>query len=428
MKQILPLVALTVGLLSGYCQSIDTNWTAQYGRFSLFGTALITELPSSKYLVTYGEDYYEINSAGDSLKKGILQLGNFSIKTIASGKDYILAGGTEGNVPAVAKLDLNYDTLWKSTFVNTSFAEGVSALLVDGNDIYASGSYQSSRTFVTKLDQQGDTTWFTELQQTTFANLTTIQKLNDGNYIAAGNIDDYPYAVKFDSNGDTVWTYYEPLFISFSKMSVFERSNGEIVLFARHKAIELNADGTKKKETDYENNKTVNEVIALKDTLYLIGDRGNIPFVEMRKTNLDSLSNLNFTKGIFPNANNGLHRLVALPTQGFIAVGRIRDSINITANTYNLFATKIKGTDTLISTIESIQITQQPVLYPNPARDAFQLENKYQLLQLVDYTGKQYSFVQTGNKVRLEHVSPGIYFAHIAKEEEHSVIRLIVSP
>ena len=138
------------------------------------------------------------------------------------------------------------------------------------------------------------------LLQNTFANFSSIIKLKYGNFLASGNLDDYPIAAKFDSNGDAIWTYSNLLFISFSYNSAFEKPNGEIVLVLERKFITFDANDKEKSVNDITS--SFFDLHVEKDTVYLAGTKDKIPYVESRTMNLDSISSLRLNESIDPNA------------------------------------------------------------------------------------------------------------------------------
>ncbi len=281
-------------------------------------------------------------------------------------EDGFLVGAAFNNAPAIALRGSDMDTVWTKS-LGTSWGQ-VSAFLRDGDDFYGSG-YSSNTGQVWKFNASGDTAWSIAVPHSTFTNLSSMAKLSDGNFVAGGNLDDYPLVVKFSSSGDTVWTYTENIFISFQRSSIYEKANGEIVLIARDRAIVLNASGEKQAEINFSND--CFDLAIDGDNCLLVGSRtsgnfGNdrMPYIEIRNENMDSLGMWEYSDFIHPPASNGLESVVATPTGGFIAAGKIRDSIEVLNNTYNVFA--VRFNDDLIGGLEPIDELSQLSLYPNP--------------------------------------------------------------
>ena len=172
------------------------------------------------------------------------------------------------------------------------------------------------------------TVWTMTVPQSSFSNFSSIIKLKDGNFLASGNYDDYPLAVKFDANGDTIWTYSNFLFISFSLSSAFEKPNGEIVLVPERKFVTLDANGKEKSVVDLTS--SFLDLAIEKDTVYLTGVKDNMPYLESRSLNLDSISSIRLTENISAvNGGGVFNSATACIGGGFIAAGRARDSVNI---------------------------------------------------------------------------------------------------
>ena len=145
---------------------------------------MITTIDSNKYFTIYGDKYYEINNAGDSVKAGAAAYNIGFPSAIASNSSGIFVGGAKGRKPGLAKLDMNYDTLWTKSVYETTSSRGVASILLEGNDIYVGGSVNSREPFVSKLDQNGDTVWTMTVPQSSFSNFSSIIKLKDGNFLA----------------------------------------------------------------------------------------------------------------------------------------------------------------------------------------------------------------------------------------------------
>ncbi len=380
-------------------QQIDTTWLRQYDRVSFAGKVNITEVNTNKFIAQHGERYYEINGAGDSLTSGKFDtaLGTLGPRSFASDGNYHYAGGWSGGGPSLAKLDTNYNILWNTTTTTSSFGQGVEAILLDSNYIYVSGSHSSMRPFIAKLDSTGAVVWHKDFSQTSFSNLTNLIKLGDGRYLASGNRDDYPLAIKFDTNGDTSWSYTENIFISFTYAAAAEKANGNMVMVMRNKIIELDTSGARVDSVHALNE--YRDIFRKGDTLYLFGTHrdqqfgsNNYAFVETRNLNLDSTNAWIYNWNSFPMANNVFDDVLQTSTGGFIASGKHRDSINTSANTYNVligrFNDSLSNTNTSIRTVGMALRPNQ--LYPNPANNKLfvdvDLATEVTLIDLLGYS------------------------------------------
>ncbi|MFC2100272.1 T9SS type A sorting domain-containing protein [Bacteroidota bacterium] len=429
------IIFLFMGI-AGFTQLLDSNWVYQYDRVSLSSDVKITSIINNEYLIMHGLDYYKINGNGDSLNHGNFDSLLDELNDITTHNGALFLGGVLNGDPTLVKLDMSYNTVWSTALFSQSFSAGVSAILPDGNDIYVSGSYQSSTTFIGKLDSLGDTLWTSILPQTTFANLTSIIKLSDGNFLASGNLDDYPLAIKFNSNGDTLWTYTEYLFISFTKMSAFERSNKEIVLVPTRKYIELDSTGQRIGETDFFND--FYDLYEQGDTVYLFGTHkdqqfgGNqYPYIQVINKNLDSLDSYIYTENIHPMVRNRFSDVVPSCSGGFATSGLIRDSINVSANTWNIIAAQFNDTCNSTSGLENNVNNYIISLYPNPTNSQITLNSNEEIVGIVIYNllGLQVlsrTINTNETQINLKHLPKGMYVVNIIFNERSLSKKLIL--
>jgi len=432
MKKVYLFIALLLLNISVKSQYLDTNWVNQYDRVSLYQDSKITPLSNNQYLLVHGLDYIKLGTNGDSLTKGTFSTTITTLNTVNSIGNDILIGGASTNGPELCRLDLNFDTMWCTTIFPKAFSQGVYEIHVDGSDIYVSGSGQSNIPFIAKLNTNGDTLWNTDIPQTTFSNLTSIIKLSDGNFLASGNLDDYPLAIKFDSSGDTVWTYQETIFISFSKMSAFEKNNGDIVLIPYRKFITLNSSGIKTTESDFTLNHYL-DVVEKGDTIYLIGSqRDNLfngnsyPIVEVRNKNLDSLYAFIDSNNIHPLVDNRFSDGFLSSTGEIIVSGLVRDSVNITANTWNLKAAKFNGTT--VTSIQPIDKLRSIVAYPNPTSGLIYLNSPSTILKVkvINIMGETVRIILNNQQtVSLSGLPAGTYFLRINTIEGTSITKIL---
>ena len=432
MKKLYYLFILLFCAVTVNGQYLDTNWVNQYNRVSFYQDSKITPLSNNEYLLLQGLNYIILNTDGDSLSDGTINSDLTSINAITTSGNEILVGGISTNGPMVSKLDMNLDTVWNTTIFPLAFSRGVGAIYADGSGIYVGGSGQSNTPFISKLNMNGDTLWNTNLPQTTFSNLTSIIKLNDGNFLASGNVDDYPLAIKFDSSGDTIWTYQETIFISFSKANAFEKSNGDIVLVPHRKFITLNSSGVKISESNFTLNYYL-DIVENGDTIYLIGSQrsaqfngNNYPIIEVRNRNLDSLGGFIDSTNIYPLVNNRFSDGFLTSNGALVVSGVIRDSVNITANTWNLLAAKFNG-----SSVTSIKPVHQPptiTVYPNPTKDLVNFNSSSKIIKvlLINSVGKIVKCIQNNSHtISLSGSPSGTYFLRITTLDGVSIQKLV---
>lgn len=427
---------LSIGSLLS-AQIIDTNWVRQYDRVSSYSKVQIAELPSGNYLLAQQDKYYKINLEGDSLAAQVENTSWGTTSDMVGIGDGVMLAGTLGGAPGFAKMDTNFNIVWSKTL---GYSNGeAAAIFADGSDYFVSGYGSYNSNFVAKFDANGDTAWMFELQQTTFTKLSDIIKLSDGNYLASGNLDDYPLAVKFNSDGDTLWTYYEPLFISFQKMNAFEKANGNIVLMAERYIIELDEDGVKLSQNDFSNSQFY-DLHFENDTFYLFGSErisqsGNdrYPIVELRNASWDSLGKWTLTNGVYPIATNEFSDAIKTPGGGYIAVGKLQDSVNISNNTYNVLAVKFNDglapdtTDTLTG-LSRVWANQQLNVYPNPVDQVLNVSavSAMSELKLIDIQGRVVLRKQVATKqetLDMEALESGFYLLQVDGGAPQSIIK-----
>ena len=374
------------------------------------------------------DQYWEITTDGDSIDSFVENTNWGTTSDMWGINDGVLLAGSLNGEPAFAKMDTNYNIEW-STSLGFQYGEAA-AVFADGSDYYVSGIGGFNMDFIAKFDASGDTSWMITLQQSTFTKLSDIIKLSDGNYLASGNLDDYPIAVKFNSTGDTIWTYYEPLFISFQKMNAYEKSNGNIVLLAERSMIELDQNGNKLSDTMFTINAFYDMHFA-NDTFYLFGyDRneqwGNEkqPLVELRNSDWDSLGSWTYNSFMHPLADNVLSDAVKTPGGGFLAAGKLRDSINVTNNTYNIFAVKfndgviidatINDTTDTITAVLPIGASIQLSVYPNPTSNSLWVRSNQSIegVSIFDLQGRiiyQWKTEALVEEINVSMMEPGYY-------------------
>ena len=206
-------IAMGITLMS-MSQVIDTNWVRQYDRTTSSSKVLIAEMPNGDYLLNQHEQFYQIGINGDSIDAAVESTNWGLTQAMIGTSEGVLLAGSHNSFPAIALMDTNFNIVWTKA-LSSNASGSAFAVYSDGTDFYASGRHGFSSDFITKFDATGDTAWYTIIPQTTFSQLSDIIELSDGNFLATGNLDDYPLAVKFNGNGDTIWDVYGIYFHQF---------------------------------------------------------------------------------------------------------------------------------------------------------------------------------------------------------------------
>lgn len=416
MKTLFTLTGSMILTAIVFAQNVEPNWTNRFAFTPTHVQSVAGEMPDGTFLINAGDFCYHLSAAGDSLTSFIIPAPFGEMYAIQSLADGLLLGGRSMNGPTVAKMDTAFNIVWSSVLDGNSGP--VAALLVDGTDYYASGHF-SNTLFISKLNTAGDTAWVKRFPQSMFTNLTSIIKLGDGNFLASGNLDDYPIAVKFNASGDTLWTYQENIFISFQKMSAFERGNGEIVLVAGGHLIELNADGSKKSDNRFSGHYFLDMALD-GGNVYLLGreiinngSQGR-PYIQVHNTDMDSLGVFRLSEDVHPVSSNGFSDVLAIRNGGFLAVGRVLDSAHIASNKHSVLAMKFNATDTATGLGHLSGENSALSIYPNPAHSIVEIGplSFGDEVMVVDLLGdvvlrKQAS--QAKATLDISHLKPGLY-------------------
>jgi hypothetical protein len=139
MKTILLLIALGLNSTMSFGQQLKNNYVNKFARSGSNYQPLITTSNSNTgdLIIFQQGNYYHVNgSTGDSLSAGTLTGKISTPKTAVTSNGFVYIAGVGDNKPQVAKLNTKLDTVWNTTlFATTSYAGGVSAILVDTNDL-----------------------------------------------------------------------------------------------------------------------------------------------------------------------------------------------------------------------------------------------------------------------------------------------------
>lgn len=431
MKTIITILAVAISALS-FGQALDTTWMRQYDRVSLYGYPNVAEINPDRFIIQNREYYYEINANGDSLTGGTFPV-EISPNAIATQDDFIYLGGiSDANVTRLAKLDLDKNIIWTTdlTIGGSNYGEGISAIKVENDEIYVSGSYGTSQAFMAKIDTAGNEIWTNIQSQTTFTNLNSIIKLNDGNYLASGNLDDFPLAFKFNPQGDTLWKYYEPTPISFSHSSAVQLNNNNPLMICRTHLIELDlATGQRVDSTITHNN--YYDAFIKDDTIYMSGTYQTsgdyFAFVETKDMNLATQNEWIKDYNSVPGVQNRLTDLLPVG-DGFLAVGYHRDSIDISANTWNVLAVLFNHEGQPTSGINSIS-KENYSIFPNPSNGILNVQaENLKAIQVFNTNGQQMDFIQNANQLDCSNFDTGVYFIQLQfKNGANSVERIVIN-
>ena len=438
-KQLLQLLLIFTCSIAA-AQQLNNDYTKLFARSGSSSEPIITTDKDGNIAILRDTLIYKVDvNTGDSIGASVGFGSTFDQPKaiVRSGDHYYVTGsirkqGVSGQITAVAKYTMSMDTVWRRELSGPAYGNLGYAIHVNGNGIYVAGQASGNKLFFAHLSDNGDTSYVKTLSQTTFCNLTDIIETSDGAYLVTGHLDDYPLAYKFRSNGDTLWSYYEPTFISFTKAVAFEKSASEYVMVARNRFIFLNATtGAKQKESagliDYF------DLQLSADTVFLFGTHktqtygGNqLPLVEARNLNLDSLKSWTYSNNVHPTANNKYTSGVMLNGNQFACTGLVRDSINLSANQWNIAVSKFNdGSGT--TSIKSRDSSSGLLAYPNPAQGTLFFSESIDEVQIFDLNGALISTtVPNGNTLPLEGIKAGIYIIETRQSSEVNQFKIII--
>jgi hypothetical protein len=147
--------------------------------------------------------------------------GDFYIHSMDKTNDgYIILGGRMNGLPAIRKITQEADILWTQDYhIQGSGSGCIKSIISLTSNGYAVTGWESSNggdVFVMKTNTDGDSLW-TSIYETSYggndAGYSVIQTAN-GNYFVVGRIEltnNYGgVIIKYDENGDTLWTKNEP--------------------------------------------------------------------------------------------------------------------------------------------------------------------------------------------------------------------------
>ncbi|MBN2662530.1 MAG: T9SS type A sorting domain-containing protein [Bacteroidales bacterium] len=162
---------------------------------------------------------------------------------------YILAGWTETTLDSlyVVKTDLEGDIIWErrykirdfsAEYMVNSVCEGEDDFYYNGGGGFLNTGPTSWKPILVKINSQGDTLWSKVFNGTNvlgqeYSFFNNLIKGNDNSIIATGLFEDYKI-IKFDYNGDTVWSLnrqIDKIFAMGDNYIAFEHSTLNNMIF-----------------------------------------------------------------------------------------------------------------------------------------------------------------------------------------------------
>lgn len=352
------------------------------------------------FMVLHGTRILRWERDGDTSGFTIPNLRSYSrINRLADG-NFLVFGKSSTFFGKVAKIDSTGSVLWETVIDKGGLQASLYSLYEKADNTLLIGGGAQQREMIAHLSAMGDTLKVIYLPTSSFSGIADIIPTSDGNFLGAGFNDDYPYAVKFDNNLDTLWTFSEIIFISFSEMKAIEQANGNFSLYANRHKVVLDANGQKLLDTLHLNSFAINKA-AQDSTGFLAAgmfgtfstDRG--PSIVQFNTNGDSLAGFKYE---VPQPISGSYRsIIKLPNGNFAALGNNRDSIN-TPNPgeyVNLITIFGEGTPN-IGIKENLKT--QHSIYPNPTTQFIKIDNLKGGIKVYDLQGRNIKTVHSADE------------------------------
>jgi hypothetical protein len=391
----------------------------------------------------YGEEYsFEANSIKQTSDDGYILTGRVNISELIYGL-WIL------------KLNKNGDSLWSRSYGNASFSKGNDIVANSDGSCFIAGQMPSpdnsqNYLLILKINDQGDTLWTKKYENSLSYSCASLIKCTQGGYAAIATIDStgeaalYSQIIRFDENGDTLWTKEPPsgnLFNSISETS----DNGFVVSGMQLNGtnwdlllLKTNSEGEKEWSRTFGGKswEMGNEAKQLYDGGYIIA--GTKPTSDT-SANLDAwlIKTDNSGNKIWSNTYGGAE-LNERALQVFITAD---NGYYITGNVKHLFWLARLETDTITvatgihgnSIVPEYKLGQN---YPNPFTSSTVIEymvptsskvvisifnvNGEKVIQLIDkeLPAGQYSVTWNGEDREGNKISTGIYFYQMIVEDK----------
>jgi hypothetical protein len=220
MKKIL-LITLALAAMAGAGMAqVDTVWVNKlnFGSNEKIKGCTIDNL-GYIYIVCDGYSSSRIvkyDQNGDTIWSRNTVLSNVFDCSADASNDLYISGDVSGQL-ALAKYNSAGDTLWLKSYTPSDATYQGHCAVDDYDNIYVCGHYNFSGTsdyYLMKYNQNGDTLWTAQFNSK-YSNIdcpTDCCVDNNGNVIVTGTAYDGSYydilTVKFNSDGDTIWSRY----------------------------------------------------------------------------------------------------------------------------------------------------------------------------------------------------------------------------
>jgi len=399
---------------------------------------------------TYGPstDWTHFRSADETQDGGFVLVGSES--AYGAGEYDIL----------LVRTDENGDTLWTRTYGGPHYDDGQDVMETSQKDLLVTGYFRpnssvNDRMLVMKCDSSGNTIWAKTFGGTHIDRGLAVCEASDGNFLAVGLSNSFghqltigytgsTYIVKFDTNGDTLWTkaYINTIGSHNFGNSIRETQDAGYIIAGNVQndtvstskpdalMLKIDSSGNPLWAKGYGGLLREDGYTAMETTdggYLLCGVTDDNEGIYIVKT--DSLGNsfCNDSSIVFTAASTPtlVTNVIPLVYSGVVVSNPvIRDSSGTEVVTY-------------CSTVDigpaSASATSQIKLFPNPARSEFTvLDNSMNLsgqIEVYDVVGKKIlqREIQNGREViSCSNFGKGIYFVRIVSGSENFFQKLLV--
>ena len=221
-------------LIMNIDSSGDILWTKKYGRNKITVGYCITKTSDLGYIIAgalvtdRGYDVYvlKVDQSGDSLWAKTYNLNKYDeaysiVETedkgfLLTGYCSKIVGLNHYNGSFLLKINQYGDSLWTYCDQVANYSVGNSAIETNGAYYmftgYSADKDGNESLFVIKTTTFGDTLWYRTFGGSDRESGNMIKNTSDGGFIVIGETNSYGngdfdyWLLKFDSNGDTVWT------------------------------------------------------------------------------------------------------------------------------------------------------------------------------------------------------------------------------
>lgn len=442
---------------NGYDVGYDVKQTFDGGYIITGSTSSFGQGNTDMYLLkldSMGQVKFERSFGGlnNEIGKSVVQLSSDSGYVMAG---YTSSSGVGGYDMYLVKADKNGNLVWQKTFGGSDwdFAHSLQAT-TDGGFIIGGTTYSfgngSADGYVVKTNANGDTLWTKTYGGANDDEFKSIIQTADGNYATTGYTKSYNdvdsgdvWVFKLNTTGDTLWRkFYGGSKEDFGNEIIEHpvtsdyyvvggtRSYGASLNHVNAYSLWLNSIGNQLHQTLDNTSSSYAEfssIVISSRSPYVVNTIIKQTFVsfsqqtKMLEMNL-GLDYINATD-FGSTLNDECYKIISTKDKGYACIGFTQGFGAVLSNCYfiKVDSNLIGGNYSIVSVNERSLSNATIALYPNPAKNEFNLTSSVSLkkirLKMVDNIGRELSLDQniqfvSDNKVIIntEVILDGVYF------------------